>query len=365
MEQEKLFWFWLCNIPQIGRKTIAHLLEHFDTPKEIFYANKEQLEGLFTEKSKKKQKLIESRNLAEVEKSYNQMLKNGIHFVCLPETAYPDKLRHIPDKPIGIFFRGNLPKAEIPCVAVVGARDASRESIQLARKFGRELAENGIQVISGMARGIDISAQRGVLATVRGRTYSALGTGIDICYPRQHIEEFMQMQEYGGVFTEFPMKTPPLPYQFPMRNRLISAFADGILVIEAREKSGSLITAELGLEQGKDIFVIPGKITDTSYAGSNKLIQNGACLVTKTKDILDGLGLFFDEDVVERKKKSKEMLETTEEIVYAILSLEPIHVAQIIEETGLELSDVLQCMASLQEKNLVQVVGNNYYIIKL
>lgn len=365
MQTEKIFWFWLCNMPQLGRKSIEKLLTLFGTPREVFYATREQLEADTGLGRNKIEAILKNRELAILEREYEQMQKKGISFCFLEEKAYPGRLRNIPDAPFGLFFRGQLPKEELPSVAVVGARAVSVEGAQLAERFGRELAANGIQVISGMARGVDIAAQRSVLKVLRGRTYGVLGTGIDICYPRQHIEEFMQMQENGGVFTELPMHTPPMPYHFPLRNRLISAFSDAILVIEAGEKSGSLITAELGAEQGKDIFVVPGSITDPSYAGSNRLIQSGALLVTQTKDILDGLGLFFDEDVIERKKISKDMLETSEEIVYAILSLEPIHISQIAEETGLELSSVIKSMVSLQEKNLVQVVGNNYYIIKL
>ena len=250
-------------------------------------------------------------------------------------------------------------------MAVVGAREASYEAKQIADKFGYELAENGIQVISGMARGVDIAAQRGAMKAANGRTYAVLGTGADICYPREHIEPYMMMQENGGVISEFPPGTPALPYNFPMRNRIISALSDGILVLEARKGSGSLITAEAGLEQGKEIFVVPGNILNPLYEGGNELLKNGAAPVTKVRDILDGLGLFFDEDVVERKKKSQVMLETPEKIVYAMLSLEPIHISHIAEKTNLELTSVMEILFSLQMKQLVQTVGNSYYAVKI
>lgn len=141
------------------------------------------------------------------------------------------------------------------------------------------------------------------MKAAHGRTYGVMGTGIDICYPREHIEFYMLMQENGGVISEFPLQTPALPYHFPMRNRIISGLSDGILVIEAGKGSGSLITAEIGLEQGRDIFVVPGNLMNPKYEGGNELLKNGAGLVTKVRDILDGLGLFYDSDVVERKKK--------------------------------------------------------------
>ena len=363
--KEKMYDFWICNISGIGNRKIKSLLEYFGSAKEVFLAKKQQLEQIANLRKQDREKILSCQDIEWLKRQYEQLQKREIHFVSQQEEAYPEKLCCLFDVPYGLYYKGRLPDPSVPCVAVVGARDASFEGKSLAKKFGQELAENGIQVISGMARGIDIAAQRGVIKTTRGRTYAVMGTGIDICYPRQHIEEYMLMQENGGVLSEFPLQTPPLPYHFPMRNRLFSAFSDGILVLEAGIVSGSLITAEQGLEQGKEIFVIPGNIMDPKYDGSNELLKNGAVLVTSVRDILDGLGLFFDDDVIERKKKSEVMLETSEKMVYAMLRLEPVHLAQIIEETGMELSSVMEILLSLQMKNLVQAIGNNYFMIKL
>ncbi len=363
--EERIFAFWLCSIPGIGPKKTESLLRYFGSPREVFGAKSCQLEQVPKLQKSDQERILAGQNLEHLKKQYGAMERQGISFVYATEQAFPEKVRHIPDAPYGLFFRGRLPLPHVPCVAIVGARDASYEGSQIAKKFGYELAENGIQVISGMARGIDIAAQRGVLQSANGRTYSVLGTGIDICYPREHIEEFTLMQENGGVLSEFPMHTPPLGFHFPLRNRLISAFSDGILVIEARKKSGSLITAEIGLEQGKEIFAVPGNIWDEKYEGSNGLIQNGAALTLKVQDLLDGLGLFYDGDVIEKKKRSYGMLETSEKMVYAILSLEPIHLSQVVERTGLSLSEAAESVMSLHGKGLVQVIGNNYFAIKL
>lgn len=363
--EEKLFAFWLCNLPGIGHCKIKRLLEYFGSPEEIFKAHDEFFDKIPNFKAKDKERILGNRNRENVIKQYHMIYNKGIRFTYQAENEFPDKLKNIADAPYGLFYRGNLPMDITPSIAIVGARQASYEAKQIAKKFGRELAANGIQVISGMARGVDISAQCGAMELPRGRTYSVLGTGVDICYPRSHIEQYMLMQENGGVISEFPLHTPPLPYHFPLRNRIISGLSDGILVIEAKTGSGSLITAETGLEQGKEIFVIPGNIMDSQYEGGNKLIQSGASLVMSVRDILDGLGLFFDQDVIERKKKSEVLLETAEKIVYAILSLEPIHISQIAEHTGLELQKVMEVLLSLQIKQLVQTIGNNYYAIKL
>ena len=363
--EDKIFAFWLCNLPGIGNRKIEYMIQYFGSPKEIFFGADRhfgQIEGL---SEKDVWKITKNRNIDQLKKRYEIATERGIHFVCQEETAYPEKLRQLENMPYGLFYKGRLPLENVPSVAIVGARDSSYEAKQLAGKFGYELAENGIQVISGMARGVDIAAQNGAMRSDRGRTYGILGTGVDICYPRQHIESYMMMQEQGGVISQFPLQTPALPYNFPMRNGVISALADGILVIEAGKGSGSLITAELGLEQGKEIFVLPGNITNPRYEGGNELLKNGAVLVTSVLDILDGLGLFFDQDVVERKKKSKDMLETAEKMVYASLGLEPIHISEIVEKTGLELADTMEILLSLQMKQLVQTVGNNYFAMKL
>ncbi len=176
---------------------------------------------------------------------------------------------------------------------------------------------------------------------------------------------YMDIQQNGGILSEQCPGEPPLPCYFPQRNRIISALSDVILVMEAREKSGSLITAELGLEQGKEIFVIPGSICNPLYQGGNELLKIGACPVTKVGDILDGLGLFFDEDVVERKKKTNVMLETTEKIVYAILSLEPVSISILVEETGLQPQEVLAALDSLQRRKLARETENRRYAIML
>lgn len=365
MPIDRYYDFWLCNIPGIGYRKRKNLLEYFGSSREIFYGKRRAFEDIPSLTQKDREALAAGRDLEQLKREYEDMQKRGIHFVSCQDKGFPEKLKEVSEPPWGIFYRGRLPHGTLPAVAIVGARNASGEGRALAEKFGRELAANGIAVVSGMARGVDIAAQRGAMQAPGGRTYGVLGTGVDICYPGNHLETFMQIQSRGGVLSEFPLKTPPLPYHFPMRNRLISGLADGILVVEAREGSGSLITAELGLEQGKDIFVIPGSICSPLYQGGNELLKSGAFPVTKVRDILDGLGLFFDEDVVERKKKTNIMLETTEKIVYAILSLEPVSISGLVEETGLQPQEVLKNLVSLQEKALVREVGNHHYAIVL
>ncbi len=361
--EEKVFAFWLCSLPGFGWQKIHRLLDYFGSPRDIFYGEEKHFRQIERLSDKDRKTLLAGRDSEKVKRCYDDVQRKGIFFVYRGEEEYPEKLKSFEDMPYGIFYRGRLPIKGMPCVAIVGARAASYEAKQVADKFGYGLAENGVQVISGMARGVDIAAQKGALHSANGRTYAVLGTGVDICYPREHIEPYMMIQENGGLISEFPLGTPAFPYNFPLRNRIISALSDGVLVLEARKGSGSLITAETGLEQGREIFVVPGNIFNPLYEGSNELLKNGAIPVTGVRDILDGLGLFFDEDVVERKKKSQVMLETPEKIVYAMLSLEPVHISRIVEKTGLELTSVMEILFSLQMKRLVQTVGNNYYAV--
>lgn len=362
---DAMYAFWISDIPKIGCKKINYLLQCFHGPEEVFAASEEALAETEGISGADVERIINSRNVDKIKYRYDAMHKKNISFTWQGQPEYPSKLYCIDNAPYSLFYRGHLPREDKPVVAVVGARNASHAGIQLAGQMGRQLAENGISVVSGLARGIDIAAQRGVLEVAGGRTYGVLGCGIDICCPRENIESYMMMQEHGGVISEFAPGVSPQPGNFPMRNRIISGLSDAILVIEAGRKSGSLITAGLGAEQGKDIFVVPGDVWNPSYEGSNELIQDGAALVTKTRDILDGLGIFFDEDASQRKKKCEVMLETTEKIVYSYLSLDPTHLSKIVKISGLSVQKTMELLLSLELKGVVRDVGNHYFAIVL
>ena len=361
---EELLAIWITGIPGFGSVKIRKLLKKYGSLSELFYLKESLLEETAMTQ-KQRQEFIKSRNLDRIKNQYEQMKKDGTKFTYLFKKDYPQKLKNISSPPFGLFYKGNLPKDTQPVVAVVGARNATHAGREIASRLGKELAENGITVVSGLARGIDIAAQRGVLSVAGGKTYGVLGCGIDQCYPLQHIESYTLMQENGGVLSEYPPGMPPLSRNFPLRNRIISGLSDGILVIEAGKKSGSLITAEMGLEQGKDIFVVPGDIYNPCYEGSNQLIQNGAALVTKTRDILDGLGIFLDEDVSQRKKKCEVLLETTEKIVYSYLGLEPIHLSEIVKISGFPAQSVMAALVSMEIKGVVKDIGNQYFAVVL
>ena len=222
------------------------------------------------------------------------------------------------------------------------------------------MLRNGIQVISGMAKGIDGAGQRGALNS-GGETYGVLGCGVDICYPREHIGLYMDMQVKGGVLSEQPPGRPPLPVYFPMRNRIISGLSDVILVMEARERSGSLITADLALEQGKDVYALPGPVTSRLSQGCHGLLRQGAGILISPQDLLEELGV-GSQQTEQKSDKIKKVLENHENVVYSCLGLFPKGICDLTEETGLRVQELMDCLITLEIKGYIREISKNHYI---
>lgn len=220
------------------------------------------------------------------------MQTKGILFYPEYHPFYPVKLRSIPARPFGIFVKGKLPDIRQRSLAIVGARDCSEYGQYVARHFAEKMAQNGVAVISGLARGIDGIAQRAAMEA-GGESFGVLGCGADICYPKSNETLYRMCMERGGILSTYLPGTPPTPNLFPPRNRIISGLSDGILIIEAREKSGTIITADLALEQGKDVFVIPGRVTDRLSDGCNSLIRQGASLIQSPEQLLEELNIGY------------------------------------------------------------------------
>lgn len=360
-------WFWLLNAKGIGLKRIEILLNHFGTIEAIYQATEKELlsikgfgkvcvDGLQQEKKYTKKK-------------YHMLLERNIQLVLREEEHFPQGLRLISEVPYGLFYRGKLPDREKKSIAIVGSRSCSTYGREMAKWFGKELSWAGIQVISGMARGIDGYAHVGAIEAGK-ENFAVLGSGIDVCYPPEHQWIYDELIKRGGIISEYCMGVPPVAGQFPMRNRIISGLCDGILIVEAEDRSGSLITADYGLEQGKDIFVVPGRIGDKKSYGCNRLIKMGAYLVQGPSDIL---GHYHFSDYVksvsmegqkyEDSKKNNYMLETKEKIVYANLSYNPKHINEIMMDTKFSLSEVMDCLISLELKGYIKQTMKNFYIV--
>lgn len=359
--------YWLANINYIGNRKINALLQYFGSAGEIFAAKKESLRKFridcadiirFSERDI--ESVCAGRNPEKIQSSYAKLEKNGIYFVSKEDARYPEKLHNIFDAPFALYIKGRLPQNNEKLLAVVGARECSPYGAELAKHLASAVAKEGIAVISGLARGIDSYSHEGALIA-GGSTYAVLGSGIDICYPKENINLYQELQKEGGIISEYAPGVRPAASNFPMRNRLISGLSDGILVVEAREKSGSLITVDLGLEQGKNIYAVPGRITDKVSCGCNNLIQMGAKLVTSPNDILEDLIPEFEQTAYVSKKNNK-FLETNGKIVYACLSLEPAHIENIADQSGLSIDLVMEQLILLELRGYVKQTMKNYYI---
>ena len=231
------------------------------------------------------QALLNARR-QEPERIEEKLAQAGISFVSALEEGFPDKLREIPDPPFGIYYKGKMPGETEPAAAIIGARLASGYGREQARRFGRQISARGIAVISGMARGIDGIAQKAAL-DAGGKSYAVLGCGVDICYPEENRELYERLQQQGGVLSEYPPGMQPIAKLFPPRNRIISGLSDLVLVIEARKRSGTLITVDMALEQGREVYALPGRVSDALSDGCNRLIRQGAGPATCPQDILE------------------------------------------------------------------------------
>lgn len=276
---------------------------------------------------------------------------------------YPERLRACTDKPSSLFVKGEMPDDKIPAVAIVGARMCSAYGKEYAYHFAKELASRGVQIISGMARGVDSYAHRGALDG-GGKTFAVLGCGVDICYPRQNYDLYRKIQEQGGVISEYDEGVPPYPANFPMRNRIISALADVVLVIEAKKRSGSLITADYALEQGKSVFALPGRLGDSLSEGCNWLISQGAGIAVSTEILLEELGI-FNSDMGEIHKKNNFRLETEKKIVYSCLDFDPKSLSEITAETSLPIEKISGILLELELDGLIDEPMKNCYVKKL
>ena len=383
--QEKLsergYWFWISRLEEIGIKTIEKLLRDFQSMEAVFHSCEDELRKLnYLTEEMRERLLRDDRSTEKLHEDLDKLEQRGIHFVSYQDKEFPSKLLEIYEAPYYLYYRGELPCSLTPSIAIIGARNCSTYGCEVARSFAKELAKHGIQIMSGLARGVDGQAHLGALVA-KGKTFGVVGNGLDICYPKENYALFEQLKTSGGIISEYPLTSRALAFHFPMRNRLIAGLSDGIFVVEAREKSGTLITVDRGLEQGNDIYALPGKITDNLSIGCNRLIQNGAKLVLEPFDIIEELrsqyGNYFDrwkKGQERNQEKNQEM--NQEELELAIrtenerkildsLSLNPKHVEMIAIDTKLSISEVLEELTMLEIGGKVSQVMAQCYIKRM
>ncbi|MEY8351867.1 DNA-processing protein DprA [Lachnospiraceae bacterium 54-53] len=362
--EEREYLYWLCHIPVLGAVRIKRLHDRMGSYKGIHNIEGKELadSGLIKQSEVSvfdgyKQKLNAYR------KELDGLGNKGIRFVTPHDEEYPKRLLSIYGYPMGIFYRGKLPDDGRPAAAVIGARNCTNYGKQMASSMAGELSGAGVQIISGLAWGIDGAGHRGALEA-GGDTYGVLGCGINICYPRENYGLYERLTQCGGILTEFMPDEPPRPCNFPMRNRIISGLSDVILVMEAREKSGSLITASLGLEQGKEIFALPGRVNDPLSVGCNRLIREGAGVLLSPDDVLEYFRL-QNGKILRVHEKNKNGLAKKEKMVYSCLDLQPKNLEEIISLSGLSVSDCMSTLLELEIKGRIVQTSHQYYGKKL
>ena len=282
------YWIWFATIKGLGPVRKMKLLEKFKTPEKVYFSKEKELldvDGITKEIIKA---INESKNEGIIKKYETYILKSNIKIINIVDKEYPEKLKQIYAPPITLFAKGDISLLTHKSIAIIGCREPSMYGINVAKKFASELCKNGIDIVSGMARGIDTAGHIGAL-NANGKSIAVLGCGVDIIYPSENYKVYSELLNRGLIISEYIVGTRPEASNFPQRNRIISGLSDGVLVVEAKQKSGTMITTDFALEQGKELYVIPGNITSLTSEGTNNLIKEGAKLVTKIGEILEDL----------------------------------------------------------------------------
>ncbi len=372
IEEEQLpYAHWLYNIPGVGRKTIKYLLSEKGTPEAVYHMSQKELECLLDAmhaKSTLAERIIDSKKDWNIKRAYENLKEKGIRFTCLGDEKYPGRLAQIPDAPYGLYFQGKLLMEERPSVAIIGARNCSEYGRRMAQHYGRELAAAGIQIISGMARGIDGISQKAAL-DAEGFSLGVLGCGVDICYPAENRELYEMLCKRGGICSEYPPGTEPKNSLFPPRNRIISGLSDVVLVIEAKNRSGTLITVDMALEQGREVYALPGRVTDALSEGCNRLIQQGAAVAFSAEDMIRSLtGRETGNSRMGVQRSGKALLSDMQKALLENLEDTP-QSPEIIKErmllkggSELTLPELMNQLVKLSLMGYARQIGNSYFV---
>ena len=354
------YWVGFSGIPGIGRVRISLLKDYFGGLEDAWKASEGRLKQAGLD-SRSIDALLWVRQKNSLDKQMEKLERYKIKVLTCEDPSYPPRLKEIYDYPSVLYVRGNLPSQDIPCLAVVGTRRPTIYGRQAAEEIVAELVRSNIVIVSGLARGIDTAAHRTTLDN-GGTTIAVFGCGLDIIYPAENAKLAQAIMEQGAVVSEFPLGTRPKGENFPLRNRIMSGLSLGVLVVEAGERSGALITAFQALAQNRDVFAIPGSILSPASKGTNHLIQEGAKLVCNHSDILEELNLSI---VAPQQLEIKEFLPAneSESLVLKQLTPEPIHIDEICRSSGLAIAEISSTLVILELKGIAMHVGNMNYML--
>jgi DNA processing protein len=365
-----LGWLALALTPGLGARMAGKLLRSMGSQQAILRASLTELEAQRLPAAVA-QAIHTQRPLSDAAKELAAAQAAGVKLLTWDEPLYPARLREIFDPPPLLYVRGNIELLGKHLISIVGARRPSPYGNQMAERLGRDLADRGIVVTSGLARGIDSCAHKGALSSPHGATIGVLGCGIDVIYPKENRKIFADMEQRGAIISEFPMGTFPAPQNFPIRNRIIAGMSLGVVVVEGAQYSGSLITARLAMEFGREVFGVPGNATQPMSFGPNQLIKQGAKLVTSWEDVIEELPTPIRAELLpvesaspeERAALLDEGFVAAERTLFALLNVdEARHIDEIMEVSGLTSSEVLATLFDLELKGVVRQLPGKQFL---
>ena len=349
----------LNKIGDIGSVRLEALLKSFDCPEKIINAPLDKLfsvQGIGGYIAQR----IHTLGKEEIDNEFKACRKLGLGLISIDDPQYPVNLKNIPGSPIVLYVKGKLEEADRLGLAIVGSRRASYYGLNIAQKFAAELSAQGLTIVSGMARGIDTAAHKGALKA-NGRTIAVIGSGFNYIYPEENIELAEEISKNGAVISEFSVDMPPKRENFPRRNRIISGLCMGTLVVEAARNSGAIITADFALEQGREVFALPGKVDTMSAYGTNELIKQGAKLVTCVDDILEEFGMSarFNSKI---KMPAQEEICSKESVLYKLITADPIDMDELAEKSNLSIPCLSELLLEMRLKKQVRQLPGKLYI---
>lgn len=357
-------------VPGLSNAQIRKLVKHFGSAGHVLSLSETDFEVSQLAGFKAIGNILSFSKDSFLESEHELIRRNKVKIITIQDENYPQQLKMIPDAPVVLYMKGELPEDQPLAVSIVGSRKASIYGTTMAEQFSTRLSELGMTIVSGLARGIDTAAHKGALKA-NGATIAVLGSGLAHIYPTENRFLADQVVDHGAIISEFSMTTPPFAYNFPRRNRVVSGMSLGVIVIEAAKRSGALITANFALEQGREVFAVPGKIDSPTSGGVNNLIKQGAKLVTCVEDVLEELKTPLVDYInkqepeikVTQEREPKELTQE-EQRIYRYTSERPIHIDELIENSGSYGSAIGSILLQLELKKLVKQLPGKLFVRK-
>jgi DNA processing protein len=366
MDRKSLYpWLALNQIAGLGKIGYARLIERYGSPEKVFQSDLEELQSIEGIRKNTALAIVKFKRAEKIERELDELERQKVGILTLTDPLYPFLLAKIHDPPPYLYYKGSASLQDGRSLAVVGSRLASPYGIKMTERLAWGLSQKGLTVVSGMARGIDSAAHQGALMA-QGRTVAVLGSGLDVVYPQENQKLFERIVETGLVFSEFPLGTLPERQNFPIRNRIISGLSLGVVIVEATQRSGSLITARLALDQGREVFAVPGSVESFKSSGTHSLIKQGAKLVEHAQDILEELHwkdqppMEAPESKMEGTEKSPS-LSAEEKQIRDLLSNGSLQVDQMVRQSGIGISPLLSLLLEMELKGLIKQLPGKFF----